>query len=53
MTWGVPEERSDREQYHAKPSFEGALLLIGAGAVVTVLVQRWVIPEKGLDVGPL
>jgi hypothetical protein len=42
-----------RAPHHAKASFEGAFLLLGARALVAVLVQRWEIPEKGLDVGPL
>ena len=42
-----------RAPYYAQASFEGTLLLLGAWALVTVLVQRRVVPEEGLDVGPL
>ena len=42
-----------RAPHHAQAFFEGTFLILGALALVIVLVQRWVIPEKGLDVGSL
>jgi hypothetical protein len=42
-----------RAPHHAKTSFEGVFLLLGARALVTVLVQRRVIPEDGLNFGQL